>query len=225
MKVTTHMAKYVCSDNDGYCVQDTDLEGANGGIISIEVENGDADPRVNANGIGRSKSNTSEQAPSNATPEQMQTRSRSPTVPSETQSEERYDFLHRSGDRDRVDSTVYKAARDNAGDEALKFVDSELSAEEQHEMINMIKHPEISQPSCASDRPNSVMVSYCRRDGEFITKLHAAFTSAGMDVWIDMEDIPKGVDWRESIAGSPLHLYTSPSSLHPLYCGLSSPCL
>ena len=46
---------------------------------------------------------------------------------------------------------------------------------------------------------NSVMISYCRRNSELVRRIHQAFVSIGVDCWIDFEDIPKGVDWWQSI--------------------------
>jgi len=45
----------------------------------------------------------------------------------------------------------------------------------------------------------SIMISYCRRNSEIVKRIHDAFTDAGIGTWIDFQDIPKGVDWWESI--------------------------
>ncbi len=44
-----------------------------------------------------------------------------------------------------------------------------------------------------------LMISYSRRDGEFVRKLHGDLTERGRDVWVDWEDIPLSVAWWEAI--------------------------
>lgn len=46
---------------------------------------------------------------------------------------------------------------------------------------------------------SDIFVSYSRRDAEFVRKVDAAFKQAGLEVWVDWEDIPLSVDWWEEI--------------------------
>ena len=44
-----------------------------------------------------------------------------------------------------------------------------------------------------------VFISYSRRDSEFVQALHAALERRGRDAWVDWEDIPPAVDWKEEL--------------------------
>lgn len=44
-----------------------------------------------------------------------------------------------------------------------------------------------------------VFLSYSRRDGDFVRKLHAQLSKDGRDVWVDWEDIPLSADWWSEI--------------------------
>lgn len=44
-----------------------------------------------------------------------------------------------------------------------------------------------------------IFISYSRKDSEVAHKLMADFKSAGMDVWVDWEDIPPAVGWLDQI--------------------------
>lgn len=46
---------------------------------------------------------------------------------------------------------------------------------------------------------SNIFISYSRRDAEFVRKVDAAFKTAGLEVWVDWEDIPLSVDWWEEI--------------------------
>lgn len=76
----------------------------------------------------------------------------------------------------------------------------------------------------ANSHKNSVMISYCRRNAEAVKRIHDAFVAQGVDVWIDYEDIPKGVDWWESIKSGIEHANVcvfclSAESLKSKVCG------
>ncbi|MGB5347193.1 MAG: toll/interleukin-1 receptor domain-containing protein, partial [Woeseia sp.] len=43
-------------------------------------------------------------------------------------------------------------------------------------------------------------ISYSRIDAQFAQDLRDRLEAGGKDVWMDLDDIPKGVDWREQIA-------------------------
>ncbi len=43
-------------------------------------------------------------------------------------------------------------------------------------------------------------ISYARQDFAFANALHDDLTAAGHDVWIDLGEIPRGVDWWQAIA-------------------------
>ena len=40
--------------------------------------------------------------------------------------------------------------------------------------------------------------SYSRADGEFVLKLASDLRAAGIDLWLDQEDIPPGERWDRS---------------------------
>jgi WD40 repeat protein len=44
-----------------------------------------------------------------------------------------------------------------------------------------------------------VFISYSRRNGEFVHKLHDALVERGKDVWVDWEDIPPAAEWPKEI--------------------------
>ena len=44
-----------------------------------------------------------------------------------------------------------------------------------------------------------LFISYSRRDKNFIQKLHQTLAEQGRDIWVDYDDIPPAVDWREEI--------------------------
>ncbi len=46
---------------------------------------------------------------------------------------------------------------------------------------------------------SDVFISYSRLDGDFVKKLHDAFASEKMNVWIDWEDIPPSQAWWDEI--------------------------
>ena len=46
---------------------------------------------------------------------------------------------------------------------------------------------------------HDVFISYSRRDGEFVRRLHAALAALRKDVWVDWEDIPPTAEWPTEI--------------------------
>jgi WD40 repeat protein len=46
---------------------------------------------------------------------------------------------------------------------------------------------------------SDVFISYSRRDGEFVRRLHDALAAQDRDVWVDWEDIPATADWWNEI--------------------------
>jgi hypothetical protein len=58
-----------------------------------------------------------------------------------------------------------------------------------------VKSREQAKGSARAD----VFVSYSRRDGAFVRKLHQALAAAGREVWVDWEDIPPSAEWLKEI--------------------------
>lgn len=48
---------------------------------------------------------------------------------------------------------------------------------------------------------SDVMISYSRKDVDFVRSLHQRLATQGRDVWVDFEDIPKTADWWNEIKG------------------------
>ncbi|MBC8099503.1 MAG: toll/interleukin-1 receptor domain-containing protein [Armatimonadetes bacterium] len=48
--------------------------------------------------------------------------------------------------------------------------------------------------------PNTVFLSYSRKDEAFARQLATSLDAAGVDVWLDSQDIPPGVKWSSAIA-------------------------
>lgn len=46
---------------------------------------------------------------------------------------------------------------------------------------------------------SDVMISYSRRDGDFVRRLHETLENGGREVWVDWKDIPLSADWWEEI--------------------------
>ncbi len=44
-----------------------------------------------------------------------------------------------------------------------------------------------------------VFISYSRRDGDFVRRLHEALCGRGRDVFVDWEDIPPATEWRDEL--------------------------
>jgi formylglycine-generating enzyme required for sulfatase activity len=44
-----------------------------------------------------------------------------------------------------------------------------------------------------------IFISYSRKDEEFARRLARSLSESGMDVWIDLEDIPAGMKWSKAI--------------------------
>lgn len=47
--------------------------------------------------------------------------------------------------------------------------------------------------------PNETFISYSRKDINFVARIEDKLRAAGIDPWIDKEDIPSGVLWRQEI--------------------------
>jgi WD40 repeat protein len=45
-----------------------------------------------------------------------------------------------------------------------------------------------------------VFLSYCRRNKDFVLRLHQRLVQDGKTLWVDWEDIPPNADWRQEIA-------------------------
>lgn len=45
-----------------------------------------------------------------------------------------------------------------------------------------------------------LMISYSRRDGDFVHQLHEALEKVGYQIWVDWQDIPLSADWWAEIA-------------------------
>jgi len=83
-------------------------------------------------------------------------------------------------------------------------------------------------PAAPSDAPPApewidVFISYSRRDGDFVRRLHDALTARGKDVWADWEDIPATAAWRERIAdgidsANAVVFVLSPDSVESVEC-------
>jgi formylglycine-generating enzyme required for sulfatase activity len=63
-----------------------------------------------------------------------------------------------------------------------------------------------------------LFVSYSRKDEKFARRLATALSNIGADVWIDIEDIPAGMNWSKAIqqgldSGQVLLLILSPESM------------
>ena len=70
---------------------------------------------------------------------------------------------------------------------------------------------------------NDVMISYSRKDKAFVQKLDEALRQAGLDPWVDWEDIPPTVDWmdriQDGIAGANAFVFViSPDSVASEIC-------
>jgi WD40 repeat protein len=53
-----------------------------------------------------------------------------------------------------------------------------------------------------SERKTRVFISYSRKDKRFARKLNDSLEKAGIEAWVDWEDIPFSADWMEEIAAS-----------------------
>lgn len=71
--------------------------------------------------------------------------------------------------------------------------------------------------------PNETFICYSRRDIDFVNKLENGLRNAGIDPWIDREDIPVASRWRQEIAVAiqfchNLLYVISPNSVKSEYC-------
>jgi len=74
-----------------------------------------------------------------------------------------------------------------------------------------------------AEKKSKVFISYSRKNKAFVRKLNAALDEAGLDAWVDWDDIPLTVDWMaeitNSIVSSDAFLFVmSPDSLGSEYC-------
>ena len=44
-----------------------------------------------------------------------------------------------------------------------------------------------------------IFISYSRKDIDYVRKIVTALEASEFDVWIDLDDIPKGEDWEQEI--------------------------
>jgi hypothetical protein len=70
---------------------------------------------------------------------------------------------------------------------------------------------------------NEIFISYSRKDADFVKKLFTRLKAAGIDCWIDFEDIEPGAKWQQEIliACQACHNFIfclSPNSLRSDYC-------
>ena len=69
-----------------------------------------------------------------------------------------------------------------------------------------------------------VFISYSRRDSEeFVQRLNGALADAGLDVWVDLEDIPAASDWERDLKDGVLEseafcFVISPGSVASVHC-------
>ena len=59
----------------------------------------------------------------------------------------------------------------------------------------------MNSPVSASDRPLQVFISYARKDLAFAERIATGLESRGLEVKIDMRDLPKLEDWRRELLG------------------------
>ena len=69
----------------------------------------------------------------------------------------------------------------------------------------------------------TVFISYARADKDYVADLYALLSAAGRRVWLDVHDIPPGVDWRQvmtpAIAEADAFVFVvSPDSLGSEWC-------
>src|SRR5690348_7523002 len=69
-----------------------------------------------------------------------------------------------------------------------------------------------------------LMISYSRKDAEFVKRLYQRLVEQGRDIWVDFEDIPKTAEWwkeiQAGIEGAHNFVYIiSPDSVASEYCG------
>ena len=57
----------------------------------------------------------------------------------------------------------------------------------------------VASAHAAAGAANSVMISYCRRNGKVVHDIHDFFIAQRRKVWVDWTSIPKSVDWWEAI--------------------------
>jgi hypothetical protein len=72
------------------------------------------------------------------------------------------------------------------------------------------------------DHPD-VFISYARRDGDLVRRLHEELTKRGKDVWVDWEDIPPASEFErdldEGVGKSDAFVFViSPDSVQSEYC-------
>jgi WD40 repeat protein len=70
-----------------------------------------------------------------------------------------------------------------------------------------------------------LFISYSRRDGAFVKRLHGVLAEKGRDVWVDWEDIPPAWEWRDELQtgleqSNTLVFVISPESLSSRECSV-----
>ena len=85
----------------------------------------------------------------------------------------------------------------------------------------------MTETTAASQQHASMMISYSRKDKEFVQQLHKSLLKSGIpeeNIWIDWEDIPAAADWMDeitrAIGGADTFIFViSPASLDSKVCG------
>ncbi len=76
----------------------------------------------------------------------------------------------------------------------------------------------------ASTSKTRVFISYAHEEKEFVRKFNDSLVKAGMDVWVDWQDIPPAADWRAEVkraieAADAFLFLLSPGSITSKVCG------
>jgi len=85
----------------------------------------------------------------------------------------------------------------------------------------------MAENSMPTQQQASIMISYSRKDADFVRKLVDALSDVGLhedNIWIDWHDIPPAADWMEEItraigAADAFVFVISPDSLNSKVCG------
>ena len=85
----------------------------------------------------------------------------------------------------------------------------------------------MAEPSITTQELASIMISYSRKDKEFVQNLQGALSASGIpeeNIWIDWDDIPPAADWMDEItraigAADAFVFVISPDSLNSKVCG------
>ena len=76
---------------------------------------------------------------------------------------------------------------------------------------------------------SDIFISYSRKDKEFVERLTQALKDQGLEVWVDLEDIRLGEDWKDrifwGIAGAGVFIFLiSPDSVTSIMCNKEIDC-